>query len=59
MGITDWNKWMTDHGIYIPTAEEIELARKENLVKVRRLEKDFADMKAAFEDYREKVRASR
>lgn len=55
----DWNKWMDDRGIYIPTAEEIEKAIKENRVKAKRIETELKNANEALEAYREKVKASR
>lgn len=55
----DWNKWMKDHGIYIPTAEEIEKANRENQVKVKQIKKELKNSRESLEAYREKVKASR
>jgi len=37
MGITDWDAWMKERGIYIPTAEEAAEAKRRKLVKVNRI----------------------
>ena len=31
----DWDKWMKEHGIYIPTAEEAEKAKEEGRIKIK------------------------
>lgn len=59
MGITDWDKWMKEHGIYIPTAEEIEKAKEQNRAKVDRIRRDLKNAEESLEAYREKVKASR
>ena len=37
MGITDWDKWMKEHHIYIPTEKEIEDAKRRKQTKVSKL----------------------
>lgn len=59
MGITDWDKWMKEHRIYIPTVEEIKKATEENRVKVKRIETECKKANESLEAYREKVKASR
>lgn len=59
MGITDWDKWMKEHRIYIPTAEEIEKAMEQNRVKVDRIRRDLKNAEESLEAYREKVKTSR
>ena len=57
--MVDWNKWMKDHGIYIPTVEEIEKANRQNQVKVKQIKKELENSRDFFEAYREKAKASR
>ena len=35
MNIIEWNLWMKEHHVYIPTNEEIEEAKKTGSAKVR------------------------
>lgn len=35
MKIVDWDKWMKDHGLYIPSQEEADEARRLGLKKVK------------------------
>lgn len=55
MGITDWDTWMKEHHIYIPTAEEVEEANRRNLVKVHAMQKLTETCKNELEAYRKKV----
>ena len=59
MGITDWDVWMKEHHIYIPTAKEVEEVKRRNLVKVHAMAKALEDNKAALEAYKKKVESSR
>ena len=58
MGITDWDAWMKEHHIYIPTPKEVEEANMRNLVKVRTIEKMCKTAKINLEAYRKKVKES-
>ena len=55
MNIIEWNLWMKEHHVYIPTNEEIEEAKKTGCAKVhpvkvnRRLEKALVDKFASME----------
>ena len=55
MGITDWNAWMKEHHIYIPTNEEIEKAMKENQRKVHAMEKMYESLGSQLQKYKETV----
>ena len=59
MVITDWNTWMKDHHIYIPTPEEIEDANKRNSVKIRKLRKGMKSIQNALDEYRKKAESQR
>ena len=55
MGITDWDAWMKDHHIYIPTVKEVEEANMRNLVKVHAMRKLTEACKNELEAYKKKV----
>jgi len=55
MGITDWDAWMKEHHIYIPTAEEMEEARRRNLVKVKRIHREMTDMQRQLKALKKKI----
>ena len=51
----DWNEWMKEHRVYIPTAEEIAEANRKNQVKVTRLRKELKSASDYFEMYKKKL----
>ena len=54
--ITDWDKWMNEHHIYIPTQEEIERANQRNEKKVHAIRKNVEACGEQLKAYREKVK---
>ena len=66
MGITDWDAWMKEHHIYIPTAEEarraIELGQKQVKAtsdKARQINRLREEASRKFEEYKKLAADSR
>lgn len=66
MGITDWDAWMKEHGIYIPTEEEakraIELGHKKVKAatdRARQINQLREEASRKFEAYKKLVADSR
>ena len=55
MRITDWDAWMKEHHIYIPTKEEIEEAKRRNFIKVHLRQKLVETSKSELEAIKKKV----
>lgn len=55
MGIADWDAWMKEHNIYIPTVEEIQKVQEQNLVKVNRIHREHEMANKRLEKLRERA----